>query len=198
MLYELARFVAGVAAKIAFDLRTEGRENIPVKGGIIVASNHQTYWDPVFLVIYIKHRFRFMAKEELFEKNKAFGWLIAHLGAFRVARGKGDTAAIDTAVDAVRQGQDLLIFPEGHRSKDGALQRIRSGASVVASKTGAPILPVAICYEGRLTFRKRVTLRYGELIYPEERDGNTGTPSSIRRINRELGERIGALMEGTL
>lgn len=194
MLYELGRFLARIGACIAFSIRTEGKENVPLKGGLVVASNHQTYWDPVFLVVFIKHRFRFMAKEELFQKNKAFAWLIKGLGAFPVIRGKGDTTAMDTAVETVRNGQDLVIFPEGTRSKDGTLGKPKSGAVVIAAKTGAPILPVAICYEGKLKFRKRVTIKYGKPIEAEILTPALDNPAEIKRCSRMLMERIAALL----
>lgn len=195
MFYRFGCFVAMLGARLWFSIRMENKEKVPSHGGVIVASNHRSYWDPVMLVVFIRHRFRFMAKEELFTKNKLFGWLIRHLGAFPVSRGKGDNSAIDRSIETIRDKHNLIIFPEGTRSRDGTLGRIKSGAALIAVKSGAPILPVAICYEPGLHFRSRVVIRYGDLIVPESRDGDEPDSGELRRISRELGSAIGGMLE---
>lgn len=121
--------------------------NIPHEnGGFIVACNHQKYDDPPMIAATFKGRFSFMAKSELFEKNKAFAWLIKKCGAFPVVRGGKDTAAIDRAVKDIRMKRIFVIFPEGTRSKTGALGRGKSGVAVIAGKANAPVVPVCIMY----------------------------------------------------
>ena len=78
-----------------------------------------------------------------------------------MARGKGDTSAIDTAVETVKSGRVLGLFPEGTRSHDDQLLRFKSGAAVIASQSGGDLLPAAIWYEGK-KFRSRVVIRYGK------------------------------------
>ena len=95
---------------------------------------------------------------ELFQ-NPFVGFIIRHLGAFPVARGKGDTSAIDTAVETVKNGRVLGLFPEGTRSHDDQLLRFKSGAAVIASQSGGDLLPAAIWYECK-KFRSRVVIRY--------------------------------------
>lgn len=121
--------------------------NIPHEnGGYIVACNHQKYDDPPMVAAIFRGRFSFMAKSELFEKNKAFAWLIKKCGAFPVVRGGKDTAAIDRAVKDIRMKRIFVIFPEGTRSKNGALGRGKSGVAVIAGKANAPVVPMCIMY----------------------------------------------------
>ena len=121
--------------------------NIPrEKGGFIVASNHQKYDDPPMIAAIFRGRLSFMAKSELFEKNKLFAWLIRKCGAFPVVRGGNDTAAIDKAVKDIRLKRIFVIFPEGTRSKTGELGRGKSGVAIIAGQSGAPVVPVCIMY----------------------------------------------------
>ena len=121
--------------------------NIPhEKGGFIVASNHQKYDDPPMIAAIFRGRLSFMAKSELFEKNKLFAWLIRRCGAFPVVRGGNDTSAIDRAVKDIRLKRIFVIFPEGTRSKTGALGRGKSGVAIIAGQSGAPVVPVCIMY----------------------------------------------------
>ena len=94
-----------------------------------------------------------MAKEELF-KNRFFAWLIRNLGAFPVSRGKGDTGVLDTAVNRLKSGRSLIIFPEGTRSKDGKVHRGHSGAAVISARSQKKIVPVGIVFGEKLKFRE--------------------------------------------
>ncbi|MDE5563550.1 MAG: 1-acyl-sn-glycerol-3-phosphate acyltransferase, partial [Oscillospiraceae bacterium] len=96
-MYYVVVFLVRIAMHIWFNLKIEGRENIPEGKACVYASNHRSYADPVPVTLAGRGRFSFMAKSELF-KNKLFGGLIRYLGAFPVERGKGDTAAIEQAI----------------------------------------------------------------------------------------------------
>lgn len=162
-MYYVVVALVRVAMHIWFNLKFEGRENIPKGQAFVYASNHRSYADPVLVTLAGRGRFSFMAKSELF-RNKAFGWLIRALGAFPVERGSGDTAAIDQAIDNVRGGTNLLIFPEGTRSKDGRVGRGKTGVALIASKAKADVIPVGISFEGKLHFRSRIIVRVGKPI----------------------------------
>ena len=181
MFYRLVIFVTYIFVRIAFKMRYEGLENIPEGGGYILCSNHRSNFDPVFLVHKIPTNVCFMAKEELF-KNKLLGGLISSLGAFPVARGKGDTTAIDTATEILQGSGVLMVFPEGTRSKTGHLQRGRSGASVLAARTNANILCCSIDFKPgeKLHFRSLVTLRFHPMISNEALGVDPAAPSTIR------------------
>lgn len=162
-MYYIVVAIVRVAMHIWFNLKFEGRENIPKGKAFVYASNHRSYADPVLVTLAGKGRFSFMAKKELFEK-KLFAWLISSLGAFPVDRGSGDTAAIDKAISNVQNGINLLIFPEGTRSKDGRVGRGKTGVAFIAAKSHADVVPVGINFEGRLHFRSRITVRVGKPI----------------------------------
>ena len=164
MFYYFIVGLAWIVFHLWFNLKIEGRENIPKGKNFVYACNHRSYADPVLIAIAGKGQFGFMAKAELFEKP-AFAWLIRNLGAFPVERGKGDTAAIDRAIDTVKQGKNLLIFPEGTRSKDGRVGKGKTGVALIASKAGADVIPVGISFKGeKLHFRSKIIVRIGKPI----------------------------------
>lgn len=162
-MYYVVVFLVRIAMHVWFNLKIEGRENIPKNKAFVYASNHRSYADPILVTLAGRGRFSFMAKSELF-KNKLFGGLIRYLGAFPVERGKGDTAAIERAIENVQHGINLLIFPEGTRSKDGKVGRGKTGVALVAAKAGADVVPVGINFEGKLHFRSKIIVRVGKPI----------------------------------
>ncbi len=161
--YNFAKSVTNGISHLMYHIEYEGLENIPEDGGYIVVSNHRSLWDPIFIAIKLKRQLFFMAKAELF-KNKFFGGILKHLGAFPVERGKGDSTAIDHSIQILKENKILAIFPEGTRSKDGTPLRYKSGAAKIALVTKADVLPCCVDFTGKLKFRKRVTVRYGQLI----------------------------------
>ena len=175
-MYYIAKFLVWLAMHIAYNLRFEGRENIPKDTPVIYASNHRSNADPPILGAGGRGKYAFMAKEELF-RNKLFAGLITALGAFPVARGKGDTGVIDTSVERLSSGRSLMIFPEGTRSKDGKVGRGHTGAALIAARSGKPVVPVGIVFDGDLKFRKAVTVKYGTPIDPAEYCEISDTPN---------------------
>lgn len=151
-----------------YNVKVEGRENLPDKAGFIIASNHRSFADPPLLAVTsMCAKFSFVAKEELF-RNPFFGWLIRKLGAFPVTRGKGDMSVITNSVERLKEGRNLVIFPEGTRSKDGKLGKGKSGVALIAARSGADVVPAAIIFDGKLRFRKKITVRYGKPIPSNE------------------------------
>ncbi len=167
--------------------RVTGRENLPKEGAVILCSNHLSNWDPAFLILCLPRRVCFMAKAELF-RFKPMGALISHLfGAFPVARGKGDTGALHMAEDVLARGEVLGIFPEGTRSRDGRMLRFKSGASLIAARSGATVVPCGIDRRSRV-FR-RVNIRIGKPITVEELQ-LTGESPNLRHATRLLMARV--------
>lgn len=188
-LYKFGRLVCRAFIKIAFNVSTTGKENLPESGNFILCSNHRTYMDPIFIGLNIKQKLTFMAKQELFEKP-VLGFVIKRLGAFPVSRGKGDTGAVDTAIKSVKDGKVLAIFPEGTRSRDGELLRFKSGAALVAHKTGADIVPACICFEGKLSFRKKVIVRFGKPVSNEELGITGQMATELKNASKLLQSRV--------
>lgn len=147
-----------------FRLRVTGREHIPTKGPLIIASNHISLLDPPLLGLCTPRFVHFMAKEELF-KNRWIARLLKYLGGFPVRRGARDRQAIRIAMSIPAQGGCLAIFPEGHRYKDGRLGPGLPGVALVAKKTDCPIVPAAII--GRYRLWSRITVRFGEPYRPD-------------------------------
>lgn len=198
MFYKISCFICKVLCHILFRYRIVGKENVPNEKGFILASNHRTNFDPLFVAVHLKQTVCFMAKAELFQKAW-MKWLMKRLNAFPVERGKGDTGALDWAMDVLRKGGVLGMFPEGHRSEDGKPLRPKSGAAMIAGQTHADVVPCAVCFDYPLKFRSQVTVRYGHPICFEDL-GFTGEANSPREIKGAshliMGEIIKLLEEG--
>ena len=191
--YDVGKGIVTFLLWFTHRLEVEFQGELPNKG-FILACNHVSDFDPVMLGMAFPKRIRYMAKEELF-RVPVLGPIVRGLGAFPVARGKGDTGAISQAAEIVREGGVLGIFPEGGRSRDGKLHKIKSGTAVVASQTGADIVPACIVYEPRRLFRRRrVTIRIGEAIPNEALGIAERSKSELRAANALLGERIAGLL----
>ncbi len=197
-MYYVAKLLVWIALHIAFNLRFQGQENIPKKEQVIYASNHRTNADPPLVGCGARGKYAFMAKEELFTKNRLFAWLIRALGAFPVSRGKGDMAVLDTAVERLEGGRSLMIFPEGTRSKDGKVHRGHSGAAVISVRSGKAIIPVGIVFGEKLKFRTRVTVKFGEPIFPGDyvEDPENPNPRQLVKLKNKYMEEIKRLVEG--
>ena len=196
-MYAFIKALLRFVFSIAFNLKYEGRSELPKDTSFILASNHRSYADPPLVGAGARGKHAFMAKEELF-KNKAFAWLISSLGAFPVSRGKGDTKVIDTAVERLENGRSLIIFPEGTRSKDGKVQRGKGGAGLIAVRSGKPIIPVGVVYGEKLRFRTRVTIKYGKPIYPQDycEICDKPNPRQLAKLKSTYREEIKKLVEG--
>lgn len=186
MFYKVAIFVVGVIWRFWFDLKIFGKENEPAEGGYILASNHCSAIDPMIVCQGIRrHNIRFMAKAELFD-IRLLAPVIRALGAFPVSRGAGDQSAIETAVETIREGKVLGLFPEGTRSKDGQLLRFKSGLALIAQRTGAGVLPVSITYTGGRRFRSRVVVTYGAFLPYQALGFESGEPKELKEVTRKL------------
>ena len=190
------RYVTMGVYKLFYNFHIEGMENIPQDRALVMASNHRSYADPVILTMPMKRPVTYMAKEELF-KNKLFGWFITKLGAFPVKRGTGDMQVIEDSVAILNSGRNLVIFPEGTRSKDGKVGKGKTGVALIAAKSGADVLPCGIIFEGeKLHFRSKLTLRFGKVIPAEEIAVEDASPKSLKEVKKRIMSAITELVEG--
>jgi glycerol-3-phosphate dehydrogenase (NAD(P)+) len=126
-----------------FRMRRIGLEHVPRRGPVIIASNHRSFLDPFVIACMARRPMYYVAKEEIF-KYSVIAWLLSALGAFPVRRGAGDADMITTAKAILARGDIVLIFPEGTRTRPGALGRPRRGVGRLALETGVPVVPVAV------------------------------------------------------
>lgn len=141
-----------------FPVEIQGRENLPNEP-VVLCANHTSGWDPVLLVcaLYDDMPMRIMAKQQLF-RIPLVGGFIRFMGAFPVDRGNSDIGAIKTAIKTLRDGVNLLIFPEGTRVKKGQKVRPKGGVTMIAIRSGVKMLPVFISSTRRLFHKLAVVI----------------------------------------
>lgn len=194
--YAILRVIVTFCFRIAFNLKIRGKENAPKTGSNVFASNHRSYLDPILIATKARVPNCYMAKDELFHGNKFFVWLIKYMGAFPVVRGSGDSSVITTSIDKLEEGRNLVIFPEGTRSKDGTLGRGKTGVALIAALAQVPVVPVAISFKGeKLKFRSKVIVRYGKAISPDELKINPSEPRAMKRVRQRIMESIAELVD---
>ncbi len=187
---------AGVVSqpvKWLYRLRAEGVENVPKEGGFVLAANHLSNLDPwpLGLPLFPRRYLRFMAKSELFWWP--LGPIIRSGGAFKVRRGEGDIEAIKHAIELVREGHVVVMFPHGTRQRKGLVKkyqpRSHTGAARIALEAGAPLVPAAIVGTDRLLRLGQLRVRYGEPIELDGLDPHAATERLMSEIER-LGEEL--------
>lgn len=195
-LYPFLMPLAKVVVKAMYRVEYIGLENVPKEGGYVVASNHVSFFDPVIIGASGMRRVHCMGKVELFEKP-LLGWLLVHLNAFPVKRGQSDKSAVEYAIDCVKQGENIGIFPEGTRAKDYKPGQGKAGVALISKATGADIIPVAIYSGGQKLspFKTKVVVRFGEVIKYEDLGLAKGTSSELREATRKIMAKITELWE---
>lgn len=185
-------FFAGIVGFL-FRIHVVGAENEPDTGRFVVCANHVSATDPVVVCYaFRKHQVRYMAKKELFA-IPLLSSLIRMLGAFPVDRGGNDVGAIRRAVEMVKSGQCMGIFPQGHRypGVDPRTTKTKNGAALIATRAEADIMPVYIMRKKNAfkLFRKTYVvigerIPFSELHYDSEADGE------YARITAEIFDRV--------
>lgn len=171
-----------------FRLRAEGVENVPKEGGFVLAANHLSNFDPwpLGIPLFPKRYLRFMAKSELFWWP--LGPIIKSGGAFQVRRGEGDLEAMRTAMELVREGHVVVMFPHGTRARKGITKkyqpRAHSGAARIALEADVPLVPAAIAGTDRLLRFGPLRVRYGKPIELDGLDTRTATEQLMTEIGR--------------
>ena len=191
MLYKLVYSIVLFWFRVFYGLRIYGRENVR-PGAMIVAGNHTSMGDPIHAAAAMPDamRLRFMAKAELF-RFPPLRWLIVALGAYPIERGAGDIGALRKSVEMLENGQKLLIFPNGTRSDEENPDNAKSGAALLACKSGVPVLPVYISPKRRF-LRRRHFIVIGESYIAKLPEGMPRA-EGYRHVTRELMTRIYSL-----
>ena len=175
-------------------VRAIGKENIP-DGPAVICPNHSALSDPFFVVFAFGFRYpmRAMAKAELM-RVPFIGWVLGKAGVFGVERGSADVGAVKKAMKFLKDGDKLLIFPEGTRVGEGESVEAKTGAAMMAVRTGVPLLPVYVPTKKRWFVPNTVVI--GEPYLPEV-SGRKGTPEEYHAIADDLMVRVRSLGEGT-
>ncbi len=200
MFYWFLKFLAlGPLLKLIFRPWAEGTENVPKEGAVILASNHLSYSDWLFMPLVIPRRVTFVAKAEYFETPGIKGWFqtkfFSGAGQVPIDRSSGSAAAgaIATQLRLLSEGEVCGIYPEGTRSHDGKLYRGRTGVARIALESGVPVIPLAVINTdvvappGKVFGRMaRPGVRFGEPLDFSRYEGLEGDRFILRAVTDEI------------
>ncbi len=162
--YSASRFLARMLLGALTGCSVRGSELLPRDGGLVVAANHISFWDPPLIGSVIVREVHFLAKEELFA-TPVLGPLIRSVNAIPIRRGAADLAGLTRAIEALQRGGAVLLFPEGSRMRDGELHPARPGVGLMAVNADVPIAPCYISGSNPspkwLTRKERVRIDFG-------------------------------------
>ncbi|NQT89557.1 1-acyl-sn-glycerol-3-phosphate acyltransferase [bacterium] len=188
-------------------VRYHDPQNVPARGGVLVAGNHASFFDPPLVGICNRRHLYYMARKSLFA-IPIFGRVCASMNAIPVERGAADLGSIRTCIRLLRRGGGLVVFPEGTRTDDGTIKPFKSGFVMMAARAQVPIVPVAICGSYDVWSRHRVLpafpgkvavrVAYGEPIDPPGRskeacvEASREVESRVRALYAALQEQVSA------
>ena len=172
LLYWILLPIVWPLLHILWRIEVVGKENIPRGRAHVIASNHLSDLDPVYILeaVFSWKRYTILAKQELF-KNPLIGWFLSCMGAVPIDRGKGDMGTVNEVTDECKNGTPILIFPEGTRSKTGELLTLKSGAFLIAGNADADRVPCRMIYDTpdkRMYMCCRIRICVGTPIPAEE------------------------------
>jgi 1-acyl-sn-glycerol-3-phosphate acyltransferase len=200
VFYWLLKYIVlGPILKLVFRPQVEGRDNVPAHGAAIIASNHLSFCDSIFMPLMVRRKITFVAKAEYFTGKGIKGFLIKSFfvgtGTIPVDRSGGHAAqaAMDTGLRILRAGQLFGIYPEGTRSPDGRLYRGKTGVARLALESGAPVVPVAMLNSdivqptGKIIPKvMRVKIRFGKPMDFSRYAGQAGDRFVERAVTDEI------------
>src|SRR5687768_11020428 len=197
MTYWILKLVLTPVLRFLFRVRVEGLEHVPTEGPAILASNHVSFSDSIFLPLVLRRRITFVAKAEYFEDKKT-AWFFRAVGQIPIKRGGGSASqrALESAKEVLEDGGLFGIYPEGTRSPDGRLYKGHTGVARLALASGAPIHAVAMIGtreaqpigQVKPNFFSPITVRISAPIDVAGIKGASeeGDPSVLRRITDDV------------
>ncbi len=202
-LYRFLRILAQWIFIVYGRGRVYGLQNVPRSGPLLLASNHQSFFDPIIAAQPVPRECSFMARDSLF-RNRYFRTLIVRLNAFPVKRASADVGAIKESLRRLKSGAALVTFPEGTRTRDGRIAPLHPGVIGIAKRAKCPIVPTIIegAYEiwprhKRLPGLAQLWVLYGEPVTPDQIADLDAVEAArmltdrLRRMHNDLRRRIG-------
>ncbi len=190
-------------AKVFTGVRFEHAKNVPLEGPVILAANHQSFFDPPLVGAGVSPVLSFLARDTLFD-SKILGPLIRNVNAYPVRRGGSDVGSFKQCLRLLKEGRHLVLFPEGTRTSTGRIRPMQAGVIGLARKSNAVIVPVLIegAFElwprhARLPRPARVNVEYEEPMLPNAFEGLSNTEAAgmltsvMREQHNRLRERLG-------
>ena len=202
MAYWIVKVILTPILRVVYRIRVEGRDHLPTHGPVILASNHRSFLDSIFIPLIVRRRVTFVAKAEYFDDPKT-AWFFRAVGQIPIRRegGSASEGALAAATDVLESGGVFGIYPEGTRTRDGLLHKGKTGVARLALATGAPIVPVGLigtdeCQPTNAKlprlFRK-VTIRFGPPLSMGHYQDRSDDRLVLRQITDELMFEIGEL-----
>lgn len=143
LFYRFLRLSARMLTVLLFRVRVEGRQHLQPDGGAMLLSSHQSVMDPVLVGLMDNHFISYLARHTLF-RNPLFALLIRVLNAIEIDRERGGLSGLKEMLRRLKQGDRVLLFPEGTRTSDGALGPLKPGFIPIARRSNVPLIPVAV------------------------------------------------------
>ena len=187
MLRTVVVFFVKLFSIIVFRVKKIGKENVPKKGAYIMCANHTSNWDAPILVSCTPRKMNVMAKKELF-KNKFINWFGKKCLVFPVKRGGMDIESMKHSLQVLKDGEVLMLFPEGTRNGMSKNGRAQNGAAFMAIRTGVPVIPVGII--GDMKPFHKVTLNYGKPLDFSEFKTNKPEKEVLEKVSKEIMDNI--------
>ena len=199
--YQLIRFLVVSICRTYCRMTVSGQENIPRTGPFVLAPVHRSYIDTPIASGCTRRRMRFMGKDSMW-KRQPLNWMLSALGAFPVTRGSADREAIMRAIQVLKSGEPLVLFPEGERKSGPIVQPLMDGAAYVACKAGVSIIPVGIGGSERVMGkgakfiypRKLVVIIGKPIPVPASVDGRMPR-SAVKEVTTQLHEQLQMLFD---
>ena len=194
-MYWILKAVLTPIIRLLVRVKVEGREHVPKHGPVILASNHRSFLDSIFIPLVVHRRVTFVAKAEYFDDPKT-AWFFRSCGQIPIRRegGSASERALASATDVLRRGKVFGIYPEGTRTRDGLLHRGHTGVARLALGCGVPIVPIGLVgtddvqpIDSRMPkLFRRVTIRFGEPIDPARYAGRENDRMTLRELTDEV------------
>ncbi len=194
-MYWIVKGILAPFVRVFVRIRVEGREHIPRRGPVILAANHRSFLDSIFIPLIVRRRVTFVAKAEYFDDAKT-AWFFRSCGQIPIRRegGSASERALESATEVLRAGKVFAIYPEGTRTRDGLLHRGHTGVARLALRCNVPIVPIGLIgtdavqpVDSRMPKLFRVvTMRFGEPVDPGRYAGREHDRMALRELTDEV------------